>query len=268
MTGGYEFNEVFFDDARIPAGEHRRPARRGLAGLARDARARAQPDRQPALSCAKRSRTLVELARARASATDARRSRTRACASGSPRSRATCRASETSNLRQLQRGAARRDAEGHAADDDEQALLDRHDAEDRALRLRPDRRRRLSSPPAKRSCMSGAGARRRPAGCSSTCSRSGRDRGRRPTSSATSSASAARAAPGPAPGEVGRGHGRVGRRDRATESSRRTARGSRPPACPPIGSPCKPTCRRPSGAPEPSSRWAWRSSLPSSASGS
>ena len=49
MNGGAEFYEVFFDGARTDGREPPRPARRGLEGLALDARARAQADRRPEL---------------------------------------------------------------------------------------------------------------------------------------------------------------------------------------------------------------------------
>ena len=98
-------------------------ARRGLEGLARDARARAQADRRP-----ERDAAPVRRARRRSRATrgaaGARRSRTRRCASGSPRSRATCSRSEYTNLRMLIGDRARRAAtRSLTADAHDQALL-------------------------------------------------------------------------------------------------------------------------------------------------
>ena len=192
MTGGAEFNEVFFDGARTPAenlvGQRGEGWKVSRATLVHERNLIGNPN-----FMREQFEALVELARrAQRGGRPAARGRRRA-RSASPRSRARLLAQEYTNLRLLTASARRRARQGDAADADDQALLDEPDHGADAARRRPDRRRRRWSSRAPRRRQGYDIPKLTASGLASPvrCSRSRpRSRAAPRTSSATSSASA------------------------------------------------------------------------------
>ena len=129
MGGGYEFNEVFFTDVRIPAGnivgERGQGWQVSRGTLVHERNLIGNPNFMM-------REALRELDRAGADASERRSAGHRGpwhAASGSPRSRATSRRARLSNLRQLTAANRGDRARRRAADADEQDLRHRHDAE-------------------------------------------------------------------------------------------------------------------------------------------